>query len=61
MRTHVVTLFLDLQKLKKRTNFKNPKRLKDVHEIELIKFIALWPRTLELAAKNMNLTEFVTT
>ena len=31
---------------------KNPKRLKDVHEIELIKFIALWPRTLELAAKN---------
>ncbi len=31
---------------------KNPKRLKDSFEIELIKFIALWPRTLELAAKN---------
>ena len=31
---------------------KNPKRLKDGYEIELIKFIALWPRTLELAAKN---------
>ena len=30
----------------------NPKRLKDGFEIELIKFIALWPRTLELAAKN---------
>ena len=31
---------------------KNPKLLKDRFEIELIKFIALWPRTLELAAKN---------
>ena len=31
---------------------KNLKLLKDVHEIELIKYIALWPRTLELAAKN---------
>ena len=31
---------------------KNPKLLKDVNEIELIKYIALWPRTLELAAKN---------
>ena len=28
------------------------KLLKDENEIELIKFIALWPRTLELAAKN---------
>ncbi len=31
---------------------KNPKRLENGFEIELIKFIALWPRTLELAAKN---------
>ncbi len=31
---------------------KNTKLLKDVNEIELIKHIALWPRTLELAAKN---------
>lgn len=31
---------------------KNPKLLKDSYEIELIKFIASWPRTLELAAKN---------
>ena len=31
---------------------KNPKRLIDSCEIELIKYIALWPRTLELAAKN---------
>ncbi len=30
----------------------NPKLLEDNYEIELIKFIALWPRTLELAAKN---------
>ncbi len=31
---------------------KNPKLLKNDYEIELIKFIALWPRTLELAARN---------
>ena len=31
---------------------KKPKLLKDDNEIELIKFIALWPRTLEIAAKN---------
>ena len=31
---------------------KNPKLLKNRFENELIKFIALWPRTLELAAKN---------
>jgi len=31
---------------------KNPKLLKKDHEIEILKFIALWPRTLELAVKN---------
>ena len=31
---------------------KNPNLLKDENEIEIIKFIALWPRILEFAAKN---------